>query len=91
MRTRDVPVGGGVVVSSYNVVVTQPTSGDIRAFEAHCTHRGCLLGPVSAGEIHCPCHSSRFSIVDGSPVFGPAPSALPTVAIRVAYGYVYPK
>jgi Rieske Fe-S protein len=90
LRTKDVPVGGGAVVSTANVVVTQPTAGDFRAFDARCTHRGCLLGPVTAGEIRCPCHSSRFSIVDGAPVFGPAPTALPTVAIRVADDYVYP-
>jgi nitrite reductase/ring-hydroxylating ferredoxin subunit len=90
VRTKDVPVGGGVVVTTYDVVVTQPTSGDFRAFAARCTHRGCLLGPVSSGEIRCPCHSSRFSIDDGSPIYGPAPTALPTVAITVDKGYVYP-
>ena len=90
LRTNEVPVGGGVVLSTYNVVVTQPTAGDFRAFGAHCTHQGCLLGPVSAGEIRCPCHSSRFSILDGTALFGPAPTALPPVAITVAHGYVYP-
>jgi len=90
LRTQEVPVGGGVVVSAFSVVVTQPTAGDFRAFDARCTHRQCLVGSVTAGEIRCPCHSSRFSIVDGAPVFGPAPTALPTVAIRVAGGYVYP-
>ncbi len=90
VRTKDVPVGGGVVVSAFDVVVTQPTSGDFRAFAARCTHRGCLLGPVSSAEIRCPCHSSRFSIEDGSPIYGPAPTALPSVPITVDKGYVYP-
>jgi Rieske Fe-S protein len=85
-----VPVGGGVVVHSAGVVVTQPTTGEFHGFEGRCTHLGCRIGSVAAGLIQCPCHGSRFAIVDGSVVHGPAVKPLPTFPIRVTDGYVYP-
>lgn len=85
----DVPVGGGVVVGAQGVVLTQPVSGQLLGFSARCTHAGCLVATVTAGEIRCPCHGSRFSATDGSVVTGPALKPLPPVAVRVANGYVY--
>ena len=64
----DVPVGGCFVVTSAKVVVTQPW---------------CVVESSSDGEIPCPCHGSRFSLADGSPVSGPATSALSPVEITV--------
>jgi Rieske Fe-S protein len=72
----DVPVGGGTVLKNDKIVVTQPTEGDFKAFTAVCTHQGCTVTKVEADEIVCACHGSRFSIEDGSPVAGPAQSAL---------------
>ena len=79
----DVPVGGCFVVTAAKVVVTQPTEGDFKAFSAVCTHQGCVVESSSDGEIPCPCHGSRFSLEDGSPVSGPATSALEPVQITV--------
>lgn len=79
----DVPVGGCLVVPDAKVVVTQPTKGDFKAFTAVCTHQGCLVETSSDGEIPCPCHASRFSIEDGSPLSGPATAALAAVEITV--------
>jgi nitrite reductase/ring-hydroxylating ferredoxin subunit len=79
----DVPVGGCFVVSSAKVVVTQPTKGDFKAFTAVCTHQGCLVETSTEGDIPCPCHSSKFSLEDGSPVSGPATSPLAAVDITV--------
>jgi Rieske Fe-S protein len=79
----DVPVGGCFVVSDAKVVVTQPTEGDFKAFSAVCTHQGCLVETSSDGEIPCPCHNSRFSLEDGSPLSGPATASLASVAITV--------
>jgi nitrite reductase/ring-hydroxylating ferredoxin subunit len=84
----DVPVGGGTILTDAKVVVTQPTKGRFNAFSAICTHQGCLVNEVSGGQIVCPCHGSHFSITDGSPVSGPAPSALPAKKVRVAGGRV---
>jgi Rieske Fe-S protein len=75
-KTSAIPVGGGVVYPSRGVVVTQPTSGDFKCFNATCTHLGCTVTKVSAGLIRCPCHGAKFSIVDGSVKAGPAPRPL---------------
>jgi Rieske Fe-S protein len=37
----------------------------------------------SEGEIPCPCHGSRFSLEDGSPLSGPATASLASVEITV--------
>jgi nitrite reductase/ring-hydroxylating ferredoxin subunit len=87
--TRNVPVGGGVILASANVVVTQPRKGTFEGFSATCTHQGCLLANVAGGTINCGCHGSQFSITDGSNVAGPSGTpagsvaALPRVGIKV--------
>jgi cytochrome b6-f complex iron-sulfur subunit len=45
-----------------------------------CTHLGCVVKTASGG-FHCPCHGSQFG-ADGSVVKGPAPKALPWLAVR---------
>ena len=82
--TSDVPVGGGTVVTGAQVVVTQPTAGEFKAFSAVCTHQGCLVAGVANGVIVCPCHGSTFSITDGSVQGGPAPAPLPAEQITVS-------
>jgi Rieske Fe-S protein len=79
----DVPVGGGVVYTEQEVVVTQPTEGDFLGFTAICTHQGCTVGDVSDGTINCPCHGSMYSIEDGSVVGGPAPAPLASENVSV--------
>jgi len=81
--TSDVPVGGGTVFADKNVVVTQPTAGDFKAFSATCTHQGCKVKSVTDGNIVCPCHGSKFAIADGSVTNGPAKSPLPEKTISV--------
>ena len=71
------------MVSAAKVVVTQPTEGDFKAFTAVCTHQGCLVETSTEGDIPCPCHSSKFSLEDGSPVSGPASAPLAPVEITV--------
>ena len=81
--TSDVPVGGGKVFTDAKVVVTQPTAGQYKGFSAVCTHQGNPIGSVENGQIICPFHQSHFSITDGSPVSGPAQTALPAVNVKV--------
>jgi nitrite reductase/ring-hydroxylating ferredoxin subunit len=89
VATKDVPVGGGVILASQNVVVTQPQKGTFEGFSATCTHQGCILASVAGGTINCGCHGSQFSIADGSNVAGPSGSpagsvaALPKVKVLV--------
>jgi Rieske Fe-S protein len=87
-RVADIPVGGGVVFPHNRVVVTQPAAGHLVAFSAVCTHEGCKVSQVANGTIDCPCHGSRFSIVDGSVVRGPATSPLRARSITVDGGSV---
>jgi nitrite reductase/ring-hydroxylating ferredoxin subunit len=70
IKTSDIPVGSGKIFD--DVVVTQPTAGQFKAFDAHCTHQRCLVTAVDGDTIKCPCHGSTFSVKDGSATDGPA-------------------
>ncbi|HEV7898467.1 MAG TPA: Rieske (2Fe-2S) protein [Planosporangium sp.] len=83
-----IPVGGGKVYPTRQVVVTQPVQGDFKGFRAVCTHRACLVNKVENGTIDCPCHGSRFSIVDGSVRQGPATKPLEQRTITVDTGQI---
>jgi Rieske Fe-S protein len=82
-RTADVPVGGGTILASRKIVITQPKAGTFAAFTAVCTHLGCLVGSVTGGTINCLCHGSKFSITNGSVINGPATTPLAPVTIKV--------
>lgn len=82
-QTADIPVGGGTVYADQDIVITQPSEGEFRAFSATCTHQGCAVGDVSEGTINCPCHGSKFAVADGAVVDGPANDPLPERNIEV--------
>jgi Rieske Fe-S protein len=82
-KTADIPVGGGKILGSQKIVITQPQAGSFDAFTAVCTHAGCIVGTVAGGTINCLCHGSKFSIANGSVVSGPATSPLAPVSIKV--------
>ncbi len=84
----DVPVGGGMVLTDLEVVVTQPAKGEFKAFSAVCTHQGCVVEKVEDGEISCPCHGSRFDVEDGDVTSGPATEPLPEIKVEVRDGQV---
>jgi len=84
----EIPVGGGAIYTAAKVVVTQPASGQYKAFSAVCTHVGCLVNKVANGTIDCPCHGSEFRITTGAVVTGPAPSPLPAKQIKIVDGQV---
>jgi Rieske Fe-S protein len=87
VKAGEIPVGGGKVVNgldSKKVVITQPTSGQFKAFSAICTHQGCTVNDISNNVISCPCHGSKYSAEDGSVQGGPAPSPLSGVNIKVS-------
>ncbi|MBI1377206.1 MAG: Rieske 2Fe-2S domain-containing protein [Frankiales bacterium] len=86
--TSDVPVGGGTVLADRQIVVTQPSAGEFKAFSAVCTHQGCIVAGVTNGVIVCPCHGSTYSIADGSVQGGPAPAPLPAETITVSGGTI---
>jgi Rieske Fe-S protein len=87
-KTSDIPVDGGKIVSSAQIVITQPSSGVYKAFTAVCTHQGCIVSNVSDNQIQCPCHGSVFSAKDGSVIQGPASAPLASKSITVANGEI---
>jgi len=84
VKSADVPVGGGVIVSDAKVVVTQPQEGTYKAFTAVCTHQGCVVSSVADGSINCACHGSVFSAADGSVAQGPAKAPLAELKATVS-------
>lgn len=72
----EVPVGGGIILPDRQVVITQPEEGLFHAFSAVCTHQGCTVAEIKDGTINCPCHGSKYSIVDGTVVERPAQKSL---------------
>jgi Rieske Fe-S protein len=81
--TADIPVGGGKVFEADGVVVTQPKTGEFKAFSAVCTHQGCTVATITGGTINCPCHGSKFKVADGSVAKGPASKPLPPRTVTV--------
>jgi Rieske Fe-S protein len=81
--TSKIPVGSGMIFPEPQVVVTQPSAGEFKAFSAVCTHMGCIVNQISNGTIDCPCHGSQYSITTGDVVSGPAPRPLPAKQIKV--------
>lgn len=80
----DIPVGGGkIFADGGGVVVTQPTSGQFKAFSSICTHQQCVVSEVTGGSIHCKCHGSAFSAADGSVTNGPATKGLPEKQLKI--------
>jgi Rieske Fe-S protein len=81
----EVPVGGAVAVmlDGSQIIVSQPTEGEVVAFSAICTHQGCPVQPEQKG-LACPCHGSLFDTATGAVLKGPATDPLPPVTVTLA-------
>lgn len=62
----------------------------VQAIADTCNHAGCSLseGDVADGAVTCACHGSRFSLVDGVTLAGPAAAPQPRFDTRVRDGIV---
>jgi nitrite reductase/ring-hydroxylating ferredoxin subunit len=80
----DIPVDGAyeVAVDGRRVLITQPTAGNVVAFDAECPHQGCTVRATDDG-LGCPCHGSHFDLATGGVLYGPATSPLNPVAVVV--------
>ena len=88
-KASDIPVGGGQIFASQQVVVTQPKAGEYLGFSSTCTHRGCQVAAISNGFIACPCHGSMFAIATGAPTAdSPAKTPLAKVSVAVLNGNI---
>jgi len=75
---------GSVTLDAKNGIFIIRSAEGFYALSAVCPHLGCLTAyKPDAGEIACPCHGSSFK-KDGSPIAGPAPSALPWLKMWLA-------
>ena len=84
IKASEIPVGSGRIFPDQQIVVTQPTAGEYKAFSAVCTHQGCIVSSISHQQIECGCHFSRYSIADGHVEGGPAPKPLPEKSVTVS-------
>lgn len=80
--TSDVPLGSGTILTNAAFVITQPSSGQFKAFSSICTHMECPVSKIKGNEIVCNCHGSRFSITDGSVTNGPATRPLTPAKVQ---------
>jgi Rieske Fe-S protein len=74
--------GDALVPPGRSVAVFRDADGGVYAISRVCTHLGCLVKSEADG-FHCPCHGSRFG-PDGVVTKGPAPKALPWLAVSKA-------
>lgn len=83
-QLSDIPVGGAIAVmlNGSQIVVSQPTAGEVVAFSAICTHQGCIVAPEKTG-LACPCHGSLFNPATGAVLQGPATDPLPEVTVTL--------
>ena len=80
----DVPVGGSLFLEDADIVVAQPTEGEVVAYDATCPHQGCMVSTTGEdGTLVCPCHGSAFALADGAVVQGPATEGLATLTAAV--------
>lgn len=86
--TREVPVGGGIVLTDARIVITQPEQGEFKAFSAVCTHQGQTVGRVQDNTITCLFHGSQYDAATGKVTTGPATAGLAPLKIAVRSGTI---
>ena len=87
-KPGEIPVGGGIVLTDVQIVITQPSPGEFRAFSAVCKHQGQTVGQVSDNTITCLFHGSQYDAATGDVVTGPAATGLDPVKIAVKSGSI---
>jgi cytochrome b6-f complex iron-sulfur subunit len=69
--------------------VIRPSSEELIAFSATCTHLRCILQwDKDSGRLVCPCHAGAFDL-KGNVVAGPPPRPLQSLEVDTRGGIVY--
>jgi Rieske Fe-S protein len=86
----DVPPGSALRTTlGEGPIIVLNVGGEVRAFEATCTHEGCPLGwNPQQRLIRCPCHGGAYDVM-GHVVEGPPPAPLPRLDAEVAGGTIF--
>jgi nitrite reductase/ring-hydroxylating ferredoxin subunit len=89
-KTTDVRVGGmrSVTVAGRPLLITQPRRGTFRAFDATCTHEGCLVTQLVGTRLVCGCHGAKFDSNTGAAAGGPVVRGLTKIRVSVAKNQV---
>ena len=70
------------------VIVIREKGDEILAFDAVCTHLGCIVGYRKfKKDIYCNCHGSTFNL-NGQVIDGPAPEPLPKYKATIENGKI---
>jgi thiosulfate dehydrogenase [quinone] large subunit len=88
-----VPVGQGRTFtdpkSGQPAWLLRPSSSQVLAFSAVCTHAGCTVQYDSGNnEFVCPCHGGTYSARTGAVTGGPPPSPLAQIPARIVNGEI---
>lgn len=79
-----------LVVTGDNPISVAEVEGALYGFDDLCTHRQCSLaqGSLEGHIVTCPCHGSKFDVITGAVVRGPATEPLRTYQARLSGGRV---
>jgi Rieske Fe-S protein len=84
-----VPPGSAFRTRGDSPIIVLNVGGEIRAFDAVCTHEGCPVGWNPAQRlIRCPCHGGAYDAT-GRVVDGPPPAPLHRLEAEVGDGVIY--
>ncbi len=84
-KLSDVPVGGGLIVTTgpSQVLLVRTGETEVKAYDPRCTHQRFTVDPPRNGVITCQNHGSQFQASDGSVTKGPATSPLASIAVKI--------
>lgn len=86
----DIEVGASrnFKVNGTDLVITRLDDSSVAAFDATCTHEGCLTGPRN-GVILCDCHGGEFDTHTGEALAGPVSEPLASIPVVVRDGNIF--
>ncbi len=74
-----------VRMGDLTAILVHTQSGEFKAFNAKCTHLGCIVEyrPENGGYFHCNCHGGEYDL-NGKNISGPPPK--PLTPLKVSLG-----